>query len=210
LDSSLPSPQEPAPKEEEDLSWLRNLEEAAKQTGDLKAPKKDLDWTANFETPVTPSQSSSSQGDLSWLDSLGGIEEISQPPSQQAAQPADDLSWLNTLGSTSEPAEPFSTPVPDTSEKAFSKEDLSWLNDLGGTPEQSQPFDAAPGIPTSQEEPSWLKDLGGETEPLSTPPFAETEQPRRQTAPLGEKRIRQSRTRLAQECDGSPIHAAAR
>jgi hypothetical protein len=188
LDSSLPSPQEPAPKEEEDLSWLRNLEEAAKQTGDLKAPKKDLDWTANFETPVTPSQSSSSQGDLSWLDSLGGIEEISQPPSQQAAQPADDLSWLNTLGSTSEPAEPFSTPVPDTSEKAFSKEDLSWLNDLGGTPEQSQPFDAAPGIPTSQEEPSWLKDLGGETEPLSTPPFAETEQPRRQTAPLGEKR----------------------
>src|SRR5512145_2552698 len=94
LDAPLPSPQESAPKEEEDLSWLRDLEEAAKQTGDLKAPKNDLDWTANFEAPVSPSQSSSSQEDLSWLASLGGIEESSQPPSPQVAKPADDLSWL--------------------------------------------------------------------------------------------------------------------
>jgi hypothetical protein len=223
LDAPVHSPQPPAPKEEEDLSWLRNLEEAAKQTGDLKAPRKDLDWTANSETPFAPSQSSSAQEDLSWLDSLGGIEEPSQPPSQQAAKPSDDLSWLNNfgaaaetsqpfdaapdkpassqpfaskedldwlnnLGGTSEPAAPFGAPVPDTSEKPISKEDLSWLNDLGGTPEQSQPFDAAPSLPSSQEEPSWLKDLGGEPEPLSTPPFAETGELRRQTAPLGEKR----------------------
>jgi hypothetical protein len=41
------------------------------------------------------------------------------------------------------------------------------------------------------EEPGWLKDLGGEQEPLSSPPLAETEPPkkenRRQTSPLGER-----------------------
>lgn len=221
-DSPLPWPMEPAPKEEEDLSWLRNLEEASKQTGDLKAPRKDMDWAAGFETPSTPMGPSSSQEDLSWLDSLGGIEEPSQPPSQEAAKPADDLSWLNNfgaasepsqpfdaapdkpissqppaaeedlswlnnLGSASEPAAPFDTPASEPSEKPFAKEDLSWLNDLGQTSEQPQPFDAAPNIPLPQEEPSWLKDLGGEPEPLSTPPFAETGEPRRQTAPLGQK-----------------------
>jgi hypothetical protein len=62
LDSPLPSPKEPAPKEEEDLSWLRNLEEASKQTGDVKAPRQDMDWMANFETPSTPSQPSRLRG----------------------------------------------------------------------------------------------------------------------------------------------------
>jgi hypothetical protein len=184
LDSPLTSSKEPAPREEEDLSWLRNLEEAAKQTGDLKAPRKDLDWTADFETPSAPSEPSSSREDLSWLDSLGGIEETPQAPSQGVARPSEDLSWLNNLGGASESEVPFSAPVPDTSEKHFSKEDLSWLNDLGGTSEQVQSFDTAPGI-SSHEEPGWLKDLGGGPEPLSTPPFAE--EPRRQTAPLGAK-----------------------
>lgn len=223
FDSPLPSPKEPAPKEEEDLSWLRNLEEAAKQTGDLKSPRQDSGWMANFDTPSSPSQSS--QEDLSWLDSLGGIEEAPHPPSEQAAKSSDDLSWLNNFGATSEPSQPFDAapdkpiasqpfaseedlswlnnlggtaepteplgaPAPETPEKPFSGEDLSWLNNLGGTSEQVPPFDAAaPGIP-AQEEPSWLKDLGGESEPLSTPPFAETalpEEPRRQTAPLGQK-----------------------
>ena len=37
-----------APKEEEDLSWLRNLEEVSKQTGDLKAPKQGMRLDGEF------------------------------------------------------------------------------------------------------------------------------------------------------------------
>ncbi|MGZ9234413.1 MAG: hypothetical protein ACXW4E_02725 [Anaerolineales bacterium] len=244
LDSPLPSPKQPAPKEEEDLSWLRNLEEVARQTGDLSAPKQGTDWTASFETPPAASQPSASQEDLSWLDSLGGIEEPPQRPSEPAATSSDDLGWLrglgatsepsqpssifladehlpqepapksfdaapdrplsskpfvseedldwlNKLGGTAEPSQPYTAPVSDTSAKPSSQEDLSWLNDPGGTPESPQPFDAAPNLPTSAEEPSWLKDVGDEPEPLSHPPFAETEADkqvtRRQTSPLGEK-----------------------
>src|SRR6266498_1411732 len=55
--SSPASTQEPSPKEEEDLSWLRNLEASAKQTGDLPTPKQDTSWMANFETPSTSSGS---------------------------------------------------------------------------------------------------------------------------------------------------------
>src|SRR5687768_10594373 len=59
-DAPAPAPRQPAPQAEEDLSWLRNLEETAKQTGDLKPPKLESDRTASFEAPFTPSPSDSS------------------------------------------------------------------------------------------------------------------------------------------------------
>jgi hypothetical protein len=211
LNSPLASAKDPPPKEEEDLSWLRNLEEASKQTGDLKSPKPDADWRANFELPSTPSQPASSQEDLSWLNSLGGIEETPQQGARQAERPSDDLtwlsgldanpqpsqpfdaapdrpiastpfaseedlSWLNNLGGAAEPLQPSSASDPEATDKPFAQEDLSWLNNLGGTSEQAPPVDATPARPSmSQEEPSWLKGLGGEAEPLSAPPFAESE-----------------------------------
>jgi hypothetical protein len=168
---SLSTSAEPSsPKEEEDLSWLHNLEAAAKQTGDLQAPKKEMDWTANFEMPSTPSQPSASQEDLGWLDNLGGIEEPSQQIPQQPAAPQNDLSWLDQLGGISE------TPKP--SQPAAPQEDLSWLNNLGGVSEP-QPFDASQNQPippqpfAPEEDLSWLDKLGGTSEPSQPSPAFE-------------------------------------
>ncbi len=161
---------ESAPKEEEDLGWLHNLEEAAKQTGDLKTPKPD--WTSNFETSSTPSQSAASQGDLSWLDSLGGIEEPAQQAPAQPNKSKDDLSWLDQFGATQEPLPPHDAAPdrPDSSGLFASEEDLKWLNSLGGTAEPSHPFNA-PASDTSvgsdkpfEEDLGWLNDLSRTSE----------------------------------------------
>ena len=165
------SAREPAPQEEEDLSWLHNLEETAKQTGDLKAPKLDTDWMANFESPATPSPSSSSGADLSWLDRLGGIDESYQQPFEQTHAPQEDLGWLNQLEGM-QSSQPFETPK----EKPSAQEDLSWLNNLGAAPEPVQPFDAAPDRPlASDEDLSWLNNLAGTQEPARpfSPPAQE-------------------------------------
>jgi hypothetical protein len=162
LGSLSTSAETSAPKEEEDLSWLHNLEETARQTGDLQAPKKEMDWNANFEMPSTPSQSSS-QADLSWLDHLGGIEEPSQQVPEQPAIPKDDLSWLGQFGGSSESVQPSQSPA--------SQEDLSWLNNLGGVSEESQPSNAAQDQPMtpqplgSEKDLSWLNELSGISEP---------------------------------------------
>lgn len=127
---------QPAPKEEEDLGWLHNLEAAARQTGELQKPGQEPDWHAEDETP---SRSSSASGeDLSWLDRLGGIEESSQTPSSQPTAAQDDLSWLNQFSSIPE------TPAP--SRPAAPQEDLSWLNNFGA-PIEDRPVDAAPNQP---------------------------------------------------------------
>ncbi|HJR81837.1 MAG TPA: hypothetical protein VJ821_17325 [Anaerolineales bacterium] len=165
------SAEKSTPKEEEDLSWLHNLEAAAKQTGDLQTPKKEPDWTANFETPSMPSPSSASQDDLSWLDRLGGIEDPSQPTPEQTAAPGDDLGWLDQFGGT--PASPQS------SQPGTPQEDLSWLNNLG-TVSEPQPVDAAPNQPispppfASEEDVDWLNKLGGTPEPAQ--PFSVPEE----------------------------------
>ncbi|RPJ26971.1 MAG: hypothetical protein EHM33_09685 [Chloroflexi bacterium] len=194
FDSPLPSQQPEAPKEEEDLSWLHNLEAASKQTGDLQAPKRGTDWMASFETPSTPSEPSRSQEDLSWLDNLGGIDESPQQAPAQPSTPGEDLSWLNNLGAPSEPQPSDASPDKPVPSRSFaSEEDLSWLDNLGRTSEPSQPIEtASESSSSSQEDLSWLNDLGGEPGPQLTPPFAEPEStesdmPPRQTAPLGKK-----------------------
>lgn len=183
FDAAFPSRQEPAPqKETEDLSWLHNLEAEAKQTEDLQAPRQDMDWMANFETPAAPSAPAQSQEDLSWLDTLGGIEEspqlaAAQPFAQPPAKKEDEnLSWLNNLGAASEP-QPFdAAPEKPASARPFvSDEDLSWLNKLGGAAEPSQPAEATSGVsPSPEQDLSWLNQLGGGAESGSqyTPPFA--------------------------------------
>jgi hypothetical protein len=208
FDTSSASAEKPVAKEEEDLSWLHNLEAASRQTGELQTPKPITDWKADFETPSVPS--SGSQDDLSWLDRLGGIEE----PSQLA--PQEDLSWLNNLGAPSEtppmdaaPNQPITPP----SFMADAEADLDWLNKLGGTPEPAQPAqpfsvpgDQQPseeedlswlnnlGKPSEPSEPvapkedlSWLNALGGEPETLSTPPFAEVDSEMDMGLPTSEK-----------------------
>ncbi|MCI0552711.1 MAG: hypothetical protein L0287_17305 [Anaerolineae bacterium] len=162
FDTPISPVQEPAPKEEEDLSWLRDLEASAKQTGDLAAPKQD--------TPAA------SQEDLSWLDNLGGT---SQPSSAK-----EDLSWLNNLGGTSEPLPP--SPVqsfdPAQDRSSAPKEDLSWLSDLSGASEPpAAVLESAPASHTSRE-PDWLKSMAAQSdEPASTDADA---LPPRHTAPL--------------------------
>ena len=164
FDSPSTSAEQP-PKEEEDLSWLHNLEAAAKQTGDLQTPKQERDWAADFETSSTPA-ASSPQEDLSWLDRLGGIEEPPPPAREQptAASPSsqDDLSWLDQFGGSTEPTQQSQPPAP--------QEDLSWLNNLGAAPEP-QPAVTAPNQPVSsqplasEEDVDWLNKLGGTSEP---------------------------------------------
>jgi len=166
---SIPTPeQKPAPQEEEDLSWLRDLEATSKQTGELSAPKQEGDWLSEFGSPSAPAQSSG-QEDLSWLNNLGAIPTPEQP-AQQPSQPQEDLSWLNAFSDTSEPSQPASA-------QPTSQEDLSWLNKLGGTPEPSQPFDFAQDKPSeqasSQEDRSWLNELQGSAETPSAEPFSD-------------------------------------
>jgi hypothetical protein len=174
--SNFDSPSAPvqkAPPEEEDLSWLHNLEAAAKQTGDLQTPKKETDWTGDFATPSTPSSSSASGEDLSWLDRLGGIEEPSQPASEEPVARRDDLSWLDQFGGAPIPPQP--------SEPAAPKEDLSWLKNLGAVSEPP-PVDAAPNQPVQPpfaagEDLDWLNKLGGREEPAqSAQPFSAPEE----------------------------------
>jgi hypothetical protein len=171
FETPKPARQEPPPKEEEDLSWLRNLEETAKQTGDLKAPKQERDWTADFEMPAAPGQSSGSAEDLSWLDSLGGIEEPQQPTFEQTNKPPDDLSWLDQFGGVPASQAPE---VPE--EKPAPQEDLSWLHKLGAASEPAQPFEAAPEQSISPEpfasQEDWLNSLGGISQPAQ--PFNES------------------------------------
>ncbi len=164
MTSSVPVTPEPsAPKEEEDLGWLHNLEEEAKKTGELGGPKQEKDWLAEFNTPSTPSQSSA-QDDLSWLDNLGAL-----PPTQESAkQPLeanDDLNWLNKLGGTPVSNEPAQMP-------AESKEDLNWLDNLGGAPASNEP--AQPSA-ESKDDLRWLNNLGGT--PFAEPPAQQPPQP---------------------------------
>ena len=163
FDASSASAEKPPTKEEEDLSWLHNLEATARQTGELQNQKPATDWTADFETPSVPS--SASQDDLSWLDRLGGIEEPSQPAHEQPAAPTNDLSWLNQFESTPE--------VPQTPKPGMPQEDLSWLSTLGSPSEP--PMDAAPNQPIppqpfmadSEADLDWLNKLGKTPEPAS-------------------------------------------
>jgi hypothetical protein len=165
---AISAPEEkPAPREEEDLSWLRNLEAASKQTGELSTPKQEGDWLSEFGSPSAPAQSSEPE-DLNWLNNLGAIP-APQEPAQQSSQPQEDLSWLNAFSETPEPSQPASAePVP--------QDDLSWLNKLGGTSEPSQTFDFAQDKPSeepsSQDDLSWLNELQGSAEPLSAKPFS--------------------------------------
>jgi hypothetical protein len=162
--ASTPVPRDAAPQEPEDLSWLRNLEEASKQTGDLQAPKQGSEWMPGLESPAAASQPASSQEDLSWLDTLGGIDEPSAQPLEPGRAPQEDLSWLDQLGGRdAEQSEPPST-------QPARQEDLSWLNQLDAAAEPVRPFDAAPDKPlspplASNEDLSWLNNLGTTSEP---------------------------------------------
>jgi hypothetical protein len=167
--------------EPEDLSWLHNLEAASKQTGDLQTPKKETGWMAEFEAPATPSQPTSSQEDLSWLDRLGGIEDASQPAPESSSTSQEDLDWLRRqaeFGGKPESAGTSQPAAPD----AASQEDLSWLSNLGAAHE-SQPVDAAPNQPippkpfATEEDLDWINKLGGTSEPAQPAnPFSVSEE----------------------------------
>lgn len=179
---SIPLPEPSAPKAEEDLSWLRTLEEESKKTGELNSPKEETDWFADLGTSVpaaseggddlswlnnlgalppaeTPAQQSVESGDdLSWLDSLGGTP-VSNEPTQEPSKSKDDLSWLNDIGAASGPEQPTAKP----------QEDLSWLN----TFDQVQPSEPASATPASQDDLSWMNDLGAT--PTPEPPLAQAQ-----------------------------------
>ncbi len=164
FDSPATPAHEPAPKEEEDLGWLHDLEASSKQTGDLAKPKQDTSWTPNIQTPSGSAQPASAPDDLSWLNDLGGISAPAQPASSQPSAPKEDLNWLNDLGRSSEPSQPSQPSAP--------KEDLSWLSNLGGTSEPLPPSQSS----SAKEDLGWLDNLGREAE-SSPPPPSQSSQP---------------------------------
>ena len=172
--SPLHAGEPPTADAPEDLSWLHNLENIAKQTDELKTPKPATDWEREFsapsqssdqedlswlnnlgapsgaqQTPVPPAQPSQPQDDLSWLDQLGGTPFEQSP--EQPAQPKEDLSWLDAFKQPQSASQPAADSPPSSK-----KEDLGWLNDLGAVPEE--PSAAEPSSP--QEDLSWLNALG--------------------------------------------------
>lgn len=163
--------QTPAAKEEEDLSWLRDLEAASKQTDDLAKPKQDTGWTPDIQAPASSSQPPSAPDDLSWLNNLGGISAPASSETSQPSAPKEDLSWLENLGRTQEPSPP---PPSQSSPTSTPKEDLSWLSNLGD-PAEPLPATPAQSFGTfGQDKPSappedlsWLQNLG---EPSATTP----------------------------------------
>lgn len=141
--------QEPAAdKEPEDLSWLHDLEAAAKGTGSLPEMSKD----EGFE----PVSSPASEEDLSWLNTLGGTPspEAGVADEEQPASSGDDLDWLNNLGGVSMPA----SEEPAPAEPASLEDDLDWLNKLGGTPVSNELPTAKP--PPADDDLDWLDKLG--------------------------------------------------
>ena len=167
FDSPESPPQAPAPKVEEDLSWLRDLEASSKQTGDLAKPQQDAGWTPNIQAPSSSVQPPSAPDDLSWLNDLGGISAPIQPASSQPSAPKEDLNWLDDLGRSSEPSQP------QPSKPSAPKEDLSWLNNLGGTSEPLPPTTPQPSAP--KEDLSWLQNLGEPSEPEPSTPTQSTQ-----------------------------------
>src|SRR5688572_16951026 len=71
-------------KEQEDLSWLRNLEASAKQSAEPSEPQRDLGGMPGTGS----SEPAAQEEDLSWLNNLGGIDEPSQPFDQTQGKPA--------------------------------------------------------------------------------------------------------------------------
>ena len=145
-----PSFEQPAPKEEEDLSWLHNLEAESKKTGELSSPKQGDDWFAEISNPSTQP---AGQDDLSWLNNLGSLPATDAEPSVPQSESKDDLSWLNDFGAAPVPNEPAQKPFEP-------KEDLSWLKNFDTTPPASEPTQS-PSTP--QDDLSWLHDFGAET-----------------------------------------------
>lgn len=154
LDASSTPEREPAPQQQEDLSWLRNLEASSKQTDELSAPKQDEDWLSGFGSPSAPAPSSG-QDDLSWLNNLGGTPAPEQP-AEQSFQPKEDLDWLGNLGGVPAPEDAVQQPSQQP------QEDLDWLNTLGGTPASGQ---SAQQSSQPREDLSWLNALGESSEP---------------------------------------------
>jgi len=148
----LSQPESPAEKEPEDLSWLHDLEATAKETGELPSSQVG----SGFDFP--PAQQESSQGDLSWLNELGGtpISSTVEPSPSEPASAGDDLGWLNELGGVEQPG----SDEPVSAQAGSSQEDLGWLNELGNT--------QSPGVeessPAQSEAPlddlDWMKNLG--------------------------------------------------
>lgn len=169
----------PVAKEEEDLSWLHNLESAAKQTDELRSPKQTSEWGSGFNAP----SQTSGDDDLSWLNQLGAIpgseQSLPQPPRQ--SQRPEDLSWLDNLGGAS------SSGTPETSD-----EDLSWLNKLGG---------AAPEPPASKPAPkedlSWLNAFSEDAPqtPQPTPPQSSSKEDLSWLTDMGATPIEQPATK---------------
>lgn len=183
--SPLHAGEPPTADAPEDLSWLHNLENIAKQTDELKTPKPATDWEGEFsapsqssdqqdlswlnnlgapsgaqQTPVPPAQPSQPQDDLSWLDQLGGTP-FEQAP-EQPTQPKEDLSWLDAFKQSQSPSQP-ATEFPPSSKK----EDLGWLNDRGAVPEEPSAAESS----SPQEDLSWLNAFGADA---GTQPSAAT------------------------------------
>jgi len=137
----------PQPKAEEDLSWLRSLEDSSKQESEI--PSQD--------------ETSQSQSELGWLDSLGTGTDV--PPGRPATD--EPPSWVRKLGGVETPAQAEEP-----------QQELSWMNQLSSP--ESKPVEEKP----AESNPVWLQDIegqqGAETPAEKVSPFT------RRTGPLSD------------------------
>ena len=120
VESPAPDSNEAAvPKEQEDLSWLHDLEASSKQSAEPPQPRPDVVWGSGANVPTQAGQGE----DLSWLNNLGGAVAPSVKEPEGPSAPQEDLSWLGEFAAAQSPSP--QEPAPSR------PDDLDWLNQLG-------------------------------------------------------------------------------
>jgi hypothetical protein len=170
-----------APKEQEDLDWLRSLEASSEKPAVPASPSLDSTQEAGSD----PSQVTAGGEDLSWLNELGGIAasmpaepaplkpvEPESFKSSQPSEPQGELSWLDQLGV----ADTSTSQEPAPAEEA-SQEQPDWMNLVS---EQATPSGEKP----AENDLSWLQALDEKASAEASPEQSLPFEPRR-TGPLG-------------------------
>ena len=144
--------------EDDDLSWLKQLEPVEDEIEEEFAPSVNLEKTDENNTEE-------SADDLDWMKQLEGLEE--ETASQIPAESSDDSDWMKQLedleNSDSDTASPStSVNLEKTAEEPA--DDSDWMKQLEGIDEDEKPSTPV-NLEKTAEEPAddsdWMKQLDG-------------------------------------------------
>ena len=144
--------------EDDDLSWLKQLEPVEDEIEEEFSPSVNLEKTDENNTEE-------SADDLDWMKQLEGLEE--ETASQIPAESSDDSDWMKQLedleNSDSDTASPStSVNLEKTAEEPA--DDSDWMKQLEGIDEDEKPSTPV-NLEKTAEEPAddsdWMKQLDG-------------------------------------------------